>query len=310
MSRLGSRFAAPVALALALATAAPVRAEEPALQLFAEGRALMKDGDYDGAARKFAESERIDPQVGTLANLAGCEERLDRLSSARSHWREAVALAKSRADGRLDRVSSELLRLDAVVPRLVVVPDKEPQDLRVFVDGVAIERGALGVPLPVDPGHHVVTWAAGDARGSASADASRNTTSRVELHAIPDKGLGAARAGARSWVPVGIAVSAVGAVALGVGVGFAVRASTLNSDSNAPGSCIGNACTAAGAAVRNDARTAGDIATALVISGALLATAGVAMWYLGSREGARRYSATLAPVASARGGGLSLVGSW
>src|SRR5687768_8531645 len=43
--------------------------------LFIEGRRLMKVGDRPAACAKFAESQRLDPAVGTLANLADCEEQ-------------------------------------------------------------------------------------------------------------------------------------------------------------------------------------------------------------------------------------------
>ena len=50
--------------------------------LFREGRALMKKGDFAPACAKLAESQRLDPAVGTLMNLAECEERIGRTASA------------------------------------------------------------------------------------------------------------------------------------------------------------------------------------------------------------------------------------
>ena len=41
---------------------------------FREGRALLTEGNYDAACPKLEESQRLDPALGTLVNLAVCYE--------------------------------------------------------------------------------------------------------------------------------------------------------------------------------------------------------------------------------------------
>ena len=58
--------------------------------LFQEGRDAVQRGNWPLACSKFRESERLDPGVGTLMNLADCEEKIGRLASAWERWREDV----------------------------------------------------------------------------------------------------------------------------------------------------------------------------------------------------------------------------
>src|ERR1041384_7022387 len=51
--------------------------------LFREGREAVKRADYAVACPKFQESQRLDPAIGTLLNLALCEESWGGLADAR-----------------------------------------------------------------------------------------------------------------------------------------------------------------------------------------------------------------------------------
>jgi len=72
------------------------------LSLFREGRDALARGDVAVALEKFEASARLDEKVGTLLNLAECEERLDRLDAAKTHLDRAVALAETSNDDRLE----------------------------------------------------------------------------------------------------------------------------------------------------------------------------------------------------------------
>src|SRR3989442_15930933 len=85
--------AALVVLAL-LWCAAPARAGDAptAEALFRAGRAASKRGDTKVACERFSESYRLDAAVGTLLNLAACEEALHRLVDA---WKSYQHVAES-----------------------------------------------------------------------------------------------------------------------------------------------------------------------------------------------------------------------
>jgi hypothetical protein len=130
----------------------PVSAE----WLFRAGRSLMKAGDYPSACAKLEESLRLDPAVGTLMNLAECDEKLGRLATAWQRW-GAVAEQVERRDQRRPLALARARSLEAIVPRLTVsVAPDSPVATDVERDGVALGPASLGVALPVDPGRHSI----------------------------------------------------------------------------------------------------------------------------------------------------------
>jgi hypothetical protein len=166
---------APLLILLAVPAAALAQPRDAAGSewLFREGRALMKKGDFVAACPKLAESLRFDPAVGTLMNLAECEERLGRTASAWQRW-EAAADQLPAADRRRATALARARALEALLPRLIVtVAESAPKDLVVTRDGIALGAASLGVALPVDPGRHLIT-------ASASGHAARTFEVTIE----------------------------------------------------------------------------------------------------------------------------------
>src|SRR5260221_4080478 len=124
-------------LACSLAFSAPVRAETPrpspaadqvrdpatAEALFRQGRQAVEAKNYQEAAQKFAESQRLDPAAGTLMNLATSEEKLGRLASAWQHWKEAIDSLPAN-DDRIAFAQSRVQELEKKLPRLQVTLGK------------------------------------------------------------------------------------------------------------------------------------------------------------------------------------------
>jgi len=54
----------------------------------------MKQGDYAAACPKLEESQRLDPALGTLLNLADCREQEGNVATAWSLFRDAESLAR------------------------------------------------------------------------------------------------------------------------------------------------------------------------------------------------------------------------
>jgi hypothetical protein len=124
--------------------------------LFEEGRDALQRGNLTVACSKFRESERLDPGVGTLLNLADCEEKAGRLASAWQTWREAIDMM-GQSDERLSFARGRSSALDRRVPRLTItLAGADGVEAHVWRDEVELGSASFGSPLPVDPGTHTV----------------------------------------------------------------------------------------------------------------------------------------------------------
>jgi hypothetical protein len=122
--------------------------------LFLAGRAALRRGDYRSALAKFNESNRLDPAVGTILNLAICEEHLGQLASAWQRYRE-VLHALPPGDDRLPVARARAAAIEARVPRLKIrVAPSAPKDTQISRNGVVLTSASFGVELPLDPGTH------------------------------------------------------------------------------------------------------------------------------------------------------------
>src|SRR5580704_15523931 len=138
-------------LALATALGRPAAAQgsdaASATALFQEGREAAKKGDYATACLKMEESFRIDAAVGTLLNLADCQEHLGHLASAWQRFQEAADKLAA-ADDRLAAVKQRVAALAPRLPKLVVtLAPGAPPDTRVTRDGLALSAASLGAAL-------------------------------------------------------------------------------------------------------------------------------------------------------------------
>jgi hypothetical protein len=144
-----------------LGTAPAVRAQATndkaaAETLFDEGKRLMDAKRYPEACPKLADSQRLDPGVGTLLNLALCYKLNGQTASAWSTYREAASQARAaHQDDREQLARDEAAALEKTLSRLTieVAPDASgTPGLEIKRDGAAVPRSLWGVPTPVDPG--------------------------------------------------------------------------------------------------------------------------------------------------------------
>lgn len=126
--------------------------------LFQAGKTLMDQKKYAEACPKFAASYKLDPATGTKLNLADCYEKEGKLARAWAEWGEARDQAKRENDKpRMDLAIRRQKELDPRVPKLTVKVTGPVNGLAVYRDDLMLESAMFGVPLPVDPGAHVVT---------------------------------------------------------------------------------------------------------------------------------------------------------
>ncbi len=140
------------------AAESPAGSKAIATQLFDDAKALLKKGDPASACPKFAESQRLDPQLGTLLRLADCYEKTGKTASAWASFKDAVEIASQRHDSREAAARAKLAKLEPRLCRLTVAVDPgTPPDVEVSSNGDPIGRALLGSPMPIDPGEYVLT---------------------------------------------------------------------------------------------------------------------------------------------------------
>lgn len=131
--------------------------------LFDAARDLMDQGRYAEACPKLADSQRLDPGIGTLLNLGRCYAESGQTASAWATYREAAAAA--RAEGQAERETlarDEAAKLEPRLTRVVIRVSDAAAAAGVVVkrDGQELPRSLWGVPTPVDPGEHTLEAAA------------------------------------------------------------------------------------------------------------------------------------------------------
>ena len=165
MHRHPSKLGVVVA-GLTLGLAAPAaRADTPADRADAEAlasaaAALVERGDYAHACAKYEASARLDPSARRFMKLADCQERAGMPARAWMSFGDAQDWAQSRGDKVLAASAQDSAkRLDAKLGRIeiVVPPDNEIEGLQIRRDGALVADAVRGVPVPVDPGAHVIS---------------------------------------------------------------------------------------------------------------------------------------------------------
>lgn len=142
--------------------------------LFTDAEKLVEGGQFAQACPKFAESHRLDPQLGTLLHLADCYEKNNQTASAWASFREAKELAGSKGDARESVAKDRAAALEPKLSRLsLVVPsESEAHGLELQRDGQTVGKALWGTAVPVDPGKHTIV---------AKADGKQTWTKEIEV---------------------------------------------------------------------------------------------------------------------------------
>ena len=311
--RRSARFSALLAaLAVALATAS-VRAQSDTLAAatiaFDQAEQLMASGNVADACSKYGESQRLDPQLGTLLHLADCLEQNGQTASAWAAFRQAQELAQKHGDARESIAVDHIKRLAPRLSKLQIDASANPDtsSLHVELDHVVVGSALWGAAIPTDPGTHMLSATSAGKRTwtgtvTVRADGSTSTVTIPALAALPSAApkspAGTAASSqvssvgrdgtapsssqnpngsflARHWP----AVTVVGFGLVGVGVGSVFGLQSKSKHDEAAKHCDGNACTdRTGVGLKSDAITAGNISTVAFIVGAVGLGAGTVLW--------------------------------
>jgi hypothetical protein len=287
VSRLRFALAASLLVAPRLAHAGDTATAEA---LFEEGKRLMAAQQYAAACAKLEESQRIDPGVGTLFNLADCHEQLGKTASAWGEFTEVAALSKAAGQTAREEVARQ--RAAALEPKLskVVLRVLSPAAaMEIKRDDAVVGPGQLGTQLPIDPGEHTFSASApGKKPWTTKINVTPGTTLAVvevppledapEPPVAPPPSGDHAPADGSSQRTVGFVVGGLGVV--GIVVGAAASIVSLSKKSQANEDCDPNTdlCnTPRGVDLRASAITAGNVSTIAFITGGVLGATGLVL---------------------------------
>ncbi len=155
-SRVRVRLPSLAAIAVLVVLIGPAVADPTAARLFREGRRLMRAGQVAEACARFADSQRLDPSVGTLLNLGDCRERMGQLATAWTTFEAARALAVQRRDRRATEAGSRASQLAPRLSFLTLVVPSAPARLTLVRAGVPVDPTAWNQPEPIDPGTYTI----------------------------------------------------------------------------------------------------------------------------------------------------------
>jgi len=155
------RFAIPLLLLLC----APAYAQQggggaEAEQLFRDAKQLMQKGRFGEACNAFQASQKLDPAVTTVMNLADCREKNGQIATAWSLFLEVERLTRGDAkQDALHRTAQD--RAKKLEPRLsyltVSVPDESRVSGLVLTrNGTPLEEVLWNRAIPVDGGEYTI----------------------------------------------------------------------------------------------------------------------------------------------------------
>jgi hypothetical protein len=246
-------------------------------RLFKEGQTLLDKGDpasVEEACKRFAESQRLDPKLGRLLNLAVCHAKQGKTASAYEEFREAASWAAQK--GQKEREDFARKEAAAIEGKLsfveIVLPSGvTPTDVTTMtIDGAELPVERWSNPFPLDPGKHVAVLSAkGKTDAKVEFELKDPGVQSVQVPpfgsssvATTDTGFpanGGASTGGGSTHTAGWIVGGIGVAAIGVGAYFGLHAASKKSDADPH--CPDKSCDAQGSSLISDAKTSATIST-------------------------------------------------
>lgn len=263
--------------------AEPTPADKALAQtLFREGRSLLTGGKTAEACDKLAESDRLDPQIGTHLNLALCHEAQGKTASAWVEFGE-VADQADRVHGDEERgnfARQHARDLESKLARVRLHVANAAPGLTVRIDSATLGQAAWTTAVPLDPGKHELRAEAPGKKPSVQSidvptgPATTDATIPALQDAPPSQAKGSPLRAA------GFVTAGVGAAGIVVGSIFGIMAFSQNGTAN--DHCPNDRCDKIGVGAGQDASTSAAISTVAFIAGAALVAGGAVFILVGS----------------------------
>jgi hypothetical protein len=321
-------------IALIALVAAPASAQsvsEQAQRWFDDGLKQLDAGNFAEACTSFERSQKLEPKVITLLNLAGCREKNHQLATAWNLFNDARQMADRVGDAELAGIAAgHVGKLDPRLSRLTIAvpPDRQVAGLVILRGKDPVPAASWNRPVPVDGGSYTITARAPGREPWSTTRAIKNEgdSQTVEIPTLgdaPSPVTPVAPTQPRPTGPPGEQVSvegtvsdrgslvlpiALGAGALalgGVGLGLEISSEHLYDRYK---TAQMNGGTGSPEDLRSSANTRRHLGQGLGVAAGLCAGAAVYLFFV--RSGERRTVTAIAPMVSPDLAGVAAVGRW
>ncbi len=327
---------------LVLSAAAQASPEADAKDLFSRGRELRQSGNCAGAAELFRKAFELYPSgLGSLRNLAECEESLGHWATARREWIDLKRALFTNQDAKYagwdadaEAASARLAPKVAKLTVDVVATNAGTEStlaaaarVVVLVNDEPLARALLGSELSRDPGRYRVRAQGADVETGAEeiVDLKEGGEGHVHLRvalraAEPPPAPSPEPASRPAAAEAGGAVGAAGWAIAGVGVGalvasgvtFAVRQEALSDLRRACPEYASSPCPSSIRPTVDRGHLASTLTSVFLVSGGFLVAGGVTLVFAAPRARSTPSSAGSNPLRSVTlgVGPRALTASW
>jgi hypothetical protein len=336
-------FALVLTLGVFAGVARPAFAQDSSVaeSLFREGKKLMGEKKYAEACKAFEGSYRKDAAVTTLMNLADCREKNLQFATAWGYFLDVVRISRERSDAaafgapataRAQKLESKLSYFTINVPA-----DAHVDGLQITRNGMVIDEAEWNTDIPIDGGEYVIegkapgyeAWSTKIIVGPANDKKSINVPRfrerpTTDLHDAephgdkpPPGGDGTSIGGGErdtagdGGKKTAVIVMSGGGVVLAAGlvVGYMSMSKWREAQDicGADHFCDNATQRAQADAIIDDAKLRGNIATGLVVSGAIVGGVGTYL-YIRARKSSDQAALRVTPVVSGNAAALVLGG--
>ena len=276
-------------------------------RLFAVGLSL-RDTNREQSCKYFRDSLEKNPQaIGTLMNVALCDELLGKIASAHARFSEALDRAK---EGNLpDYVEEADAKIKALKDDLPHVTIKflgeRPTGTRVLIGDIVVTQTQLdnNEQVAVDPGELVIIVSApGRLAYETRMMIGKKETKPIEVPELK-KGVTVKSSSRRQ---IGIITTAAGAGLVITGQVLALVARSRYKKAKKDG-CVMDICEPDAQADIESAMTLGDVGTGVSIAGIVAAGVGAYLWITAPKDPTEK-RVTFVPNVTPESAGITAVG--
>lgn len=296
-----------LAILIAAGAASADDRTERADRLFEEGKAML-DKDLAGACAKFEASLQFNSQaIGTLLNVALCDEKLGRYASAVAKFREARDRAKEQGmEVHRNAADEHIVALTPKVPHVTLAFSEPPQaQATIVIDEKLIPFSSIA-NHPVDPGaHDVVVSAPGHVAYKAHFEIAAGESKDL---AIPPLQKSVSVKSSRRTIGKITTGAGLAAVATGVVLGLVAnrRFDSATEDCNRITKDMERVWQCDSTGEPRSAQTLGTVGTVVGSVGLVAVGVGAYLWLSG--DGDREQRVSVVPQVGAGGAGIAAVG--